>query len=309
MSDEYERGLTAVKAHMDANAQSASQIADVAASIRHMVANYSNTGIERPLSCRSVPVAFDAFDGEWLVPEGADEAKRCVYLHGGGWIGGSADSHRHFADRIASSVGWPLLLINYRLAPECPYPQGLDDCAEAVRFARANGPSGAAVAEHVAVLGDSAGGNLAAALTLRAIESSGDVPDSLALLSATLDFRPYAIPARGIDDQICSEEGFVGIAGLYLAGEGSVDDRAVSPIAAPEELVSRFPPTLIQTTSTEYLRDQGVNFAKTLWDNGVPVHLSVQPCLPHVFQLFQEELGSARLASSEIAHFLATAAH
>ena len=126
------------------------------------------------------------------------------------------------------------------------------------------------------------------------------------MLSAALDFRPYPDGIKGVSDPICSAEGFGAIADVYLQGAAEADDPLVSPAAAPDSVLAKFPPSLVQTTSTEYLRGQNVSFAERLWANDVPAYLSVQPGLPHAYQLFPQELFAAQFSIQEIAHFLKT---
>ena len=293
-----------VKQHLSQLAEKAGSFSDMVSATRYVMGNYSETGANRVLDCRVQQVAFEGFSGEWVVPADADEGLRGVYIHGGGWIAGSPDTHRHLVHMLAAATRRPILLIDYRLAPEHRFPQGLNDCVEAFEYVLKHGPSGAGNARNVALFGDSAGGNLVAAVAADMIMRGGTVPSALVMMSPALDFRPYPEPSEGIDDGICSEAGFTALADLYLQGDATIHDPRVSPLAAPDDILARFPPSLLQTTSIEYLRDQSVKFAARLWANGVSAYLSVQPDLPHAFHLFPQELANTRFAIAEIAHFL-----
>jgi epsilon-lactone hydrolase len=153
-------------------------------------------------------------------------------------------------------------------------------------------------------MGDSAGGNLAAASMINALTGGTVVPDALIMLSPVTDFRPASTPVLGTVDSVALGSGRSSIVDYYLQGNCADDDPLASPLAASAEILAGFPPTLVQVGSDEYLRDQGVDFAAALWNAGVPVHLSVWPNMPHVFQLFIQELGCARRAIREIAEFL-----
>ena len=80
------------------------------------------------------------FAAEWIVAPGADTSRRLVYLHGGGWVAGDLESHRPIAAELARLTGWAVLLVDYRLAPEHPFPAAFDDCVAAMTWARGHGP-------------------------------------------------------------------------------------------------------------------------------------------------------------------------
>ncbi|MBY0395192.1 MAG: alpha/beta hydrolase, partial [Thermoleophilia bacterium] len=173
------------------------------AAMRAQVDSYGDVGPRGPLLGVEVQaVSADGVDAEWLVPPaaGATPAGRIVYLHGGGWVAGGRESHRPMAAELARRSGWPVLLLDYRLAPEHPFPTGLEDCARGFAWAEQNGPEGSGGATALVLAGDSAGANLAVALTLQLSRSGGRIPDRLALLSPPLDGRPN--PARGAADDV-----------------------------------------------------------------------------------------------------------
>ena len=106
---------------------------------------------------------------EWLVPEGADAGSRLLYLHGGAYVAGSPDTHRALAGRIARASGCVALIVDYRLAPENPFPAALDDALAALEHAAEHGPGGTTRAAHsLFVAGDSAGGGLTLSTMLAA---------------------------------------------------------------------------------------------------------------------------------------------
>jgi monoterpene epsilon-lactone hydrolase len=119
-------------------------------------------------SYRLEPLAATGLRGEWITPEGADEARVVLFLHGGGYVFGSSLSHRHLAAEIARAVGSRALSLDYRLAPEHPFPAAVDDALAGYRHLLEAGFSPG----HIAIVGDSAGGGLAVA-TLVAIKLAG----------------------------------------------------------------------------------------------------------------------------------------
>lgn len=293
-----------VKNHISGLIARSDDMDDLTVAMRYVMDNYCLTGAERDFGCTTISVDLGTCSGEWFVPPGADPDRRIVYIHGGGWFAGSIDTHRHLIDRIARAAGRALFAVDYRLAPEHPFPAGLEDAGRAYAHACANGPGGSGEASGIALMGDSAGGNISAALVIDLIGRGARLPDALALLSAVVDFRPPDRMPPGADDPTCEPTTQTRIAALYLQGGTTVDDPLVSPAAAGPEILAKFPPTLVQVSSDEYLRDQDVAFAGALWRLGVAVHLSVWPHQPHAFQLFPQELSAAGQAIEEIARFL-----
>jgi len=261
------------------------------------------------------PVSAGGVPGVWVTAEGADSTRRIVYIHGGGWRSGAPEHYRGFAATLARLSGASILLVDYRLAPEHRFPAGLDDCVTAYEWAVDNGPESARAgradadpAERVFLAGDSAGGNLAAATCLRLCAAGGRVPDRLALIAGTLD--NVEVERRvGIDDPICAPEELARCTRTYLADGHSPADPYVSPVFAPDELLRRFPPTLLQVSAIEALVWDSKRFAARLEDAGVRVTLSVWPELPHVWHMFLGHLDEAHEGLAEIADFLDRVEH
>ena len=256
--------------------------------------------------CSLQPVQIGQRSGEWLVPPNAMAGHRLVHLHGGGWIAGSLVSHRAMLAELAVAAKVAVLAIDYGLAPEAPFPSGLLDCVSAIDFAAKTGPEGEEPAKRLYVSGDSAGGNLAAASIIQIGRIAGRLPDRLVLMSPFL--ATSALPIRlqsPTRDPIVSIEGMQHVRSVY-ASSASPDDALVEPLLAkPSELAS-FPPTLIQVSSAETLRDQAITFADALWAADVETRLSIWPGLPHVWQVFVASSSDARGALIEAAQFLTT---
>ena len=274
------------------------------AAMRAFVDRYGDIGPRAPLRGVAVtPVTAASRPAEWLVPVGADPDARLLYLHGGGWSAGGLESHRPLAAQLATLTGRATLLLSYRLAPEHPFPAGLEDCAAALRWTAEHGPEGPSPARRLLLAGDSAGANLAAAACLLAVRDGGRVPDRLAMICAPVDAS--AKPDRGARADIVAgnTELEQAIAG-YVQGGASLDDPRLSPLRAESALLSGFPPTLLQVSGAEFLLWDSQRFADRLITAGVRTTLSVWPDLPHVWHAFLELLPEARLALSEVADFL-----
>lgn len=295
--------LTSIASTIDLSGISDPFLQWVAAN-RAIVSQYGDLGGRPSIDgVRFIPVSADGVSAEWAVPESGSTTRRIVWLHGGAWSAGSPDSHRSLTAMLAQISGASVLVPDYRLAPENKFPAGLNDCTKALAWAAVHGPDKDERAETLTLVGDSAGGNLAAATTLQTIAIGGRVPDRLAIIAGTLDNAPN--PERvGLDDPICTTETLeVSTVGYLKEGDLATDPR-VSPVYASEEALRQFPPTLIQVSSTEALLFDSKRFARRLEDAGIRVNLSIWPGLPHVWHAFLNLLPEAKQAVQEISDFL-----
>jgi acetyl esterase/lipase len=278
---------------------------DPLSGIRSSTENYSmgqrGRGAER---CKEIEVRIGDRPAIWLAPPGARDDLRLVHLHGGGWIAGSITSHRAFAAELAWRANAPVLLPSYRLAPEHPYPAALEDALSALRHAQAHSPTGLPSSASVCVSGDSAGGNLAAALALKCAAMGSPGPDRIALMSPLLALKlgesAFSAP---VHDPVVQQDGIDFVAAMYTNGATDLAPF-IEPLMANSDLLQRLRPTLIQVSGAESLRNQAVAFANRLWDVGVEARLSMWPHLPHVWHVFLEMLPDSRAAVAEAAAFL-----
>lgn len=278
---------------------------------RKTVADYAGSAPPPDLSgVTFAPVSANGVACEWVTVEGSDPARRIVYLHGGGWSAGGVESHRPILAVLARLSRASLLFVDYRLAPEHPYPAPLDDCVAAYEFALLNGPASAASGRaggdpptRISVAGDSAGGNLSVATCIRLAKTGRPLPDRLVAIAGSLD--NVAMWERvGVDDLIVTPEALAFSAHHYLAGGGSVAEPEISPVLTPPEILAQFPPTLLQVSTIEALLHDSKLFAARLEKAGVRVNLSLWPDVPHVWHAFVGLFPEAEAALGEVADFV-----
>ncbi len=206
-----------------------------------------------------------------------------VYLHGGGWVAGSLDTHDPFCRLLAPLAGCSIVSVDYRLAPEAPYPAALDDAHAAFLWVAEHAPTWSGSPDKLALGGDSSGANLAAVTANRlGFEPGSPRPSALVLLYPVTDhpssLHPsYAENATGYGLQ---ESGMRWFWDLYAPG-GNPDDPSLSPLRIP--VLPALPPTLIATAEYDVLRDEGIAYAKRLAAAGVPATHMHAPDMPHNF--------------------------
>jgi acetyl esterase/lipase len=243
---------------------------------------------------------------QFYVPTSGNRSNaRILYIHGGAWCGGTLSGYRALAATLARQSATAVLLIDYRLAPEHQVPDGLNDCIAAYEWLLQNGPQGCTVAKRIPIAGDSAGGNLAAALTIRRITEGQSPPSRLALIAGTLDLGVSSYVAR--HDPLAGPESTPLTLQVYAPGPDSTSDPLINPMAASDPVLESFPPTLLQASNDEYLMGSSESFARRLIASGVRTVLSGWPLMPHVWHNFLDTIPEARAALSEVASFLGAA--
>ena len=215
---------------------------------------------------------------EWLTPPGAVPDRVILYLHGGAYCAGSTRSHRSLASRVAAAAGARALVLDYRLAPEHPFPAAVDDADAAYQWI-VEFQSGA---DRVAIVGDSAGGGLTTAVLLRARDAGRPMPSAAVCLSPWFDLTMSCESVRTLADRdLILDPGSLGIAiDEYLAGADPRDPLASALFAD----CSGFPPLLIQAGADEIVLDEAVQVGERAAAAGVDVTVDVDPGMCHVYQ-------------------------
>jgi epsilon-lactone hydrolase len=278
-----DRGIDVVRAHLAALPPSASM------TIAERRAQYERAErvFPTPADVAIDHVTAPTRPAEWLRPPGARTDAAVLYLHGGGYVIGSPRSHRHLAAAIARAAGTAALLLDYRLAPEHPFPAALDDAVAAYQWV---------------VAGDSAGGGLTVATLLAARERGLPRPAAGVCISPWVDLTcsgaTYATKATV--DPIVTRQSVNMMAEAYTGGR---DPKAplVSPLYAD---LRDLPPLLVHVGSDEVLLDDALGLAERARAAGVDVTLEEWPAMIHVWHWFLPMLAEAERAIGVIGRFV-----
>jgi epsilon-lactone hydrolase len=247
---------------------------------------------------RVLPVQAGSVPAEWLIPPGAPADRALLYIHGGAWRIGSPGTHRGMVSYIAFESGVRALSIDYRLAPENPFPAGLEDCITAYDWLLSN----EIPADKIIVAGDSAGGNLTLALLVALRDAGKPLPAGAVALSPATDLAAIheSYHTRANLDPILSNLGSSTVLVDYITSHDP-HDPYISPIYAD---LHGLPPMLIHVGDHEVLLDDSVIFGERARAAGVDARVVVWPEMFHVFQIFVPFVPEARQAVSQIAEFI-----
>ncbi|HET7416499.1 MAG TPA: alpha/beta hydrolase [Solirubrobacterales bacterium] len=236
----------------------------------------------------------------YVPPAGPQPPPLLVYFHGGGWVIGDLETHDDPCRFLAARSGAAVLAVDYRLAPEHPFPAAVEDAEAAYAWAAANAERLGTAPARVAVGGDSAGANLAAAVCLLARDKGLQPPLMQLLIYPVTDVASEAPSRRTF------EEGFLLTRGdmdwferHYLPVESDREDPRVSVLRAPD--LSGLPPAYVATAGFDPLRDEGEAYAERLREAGVEVALRRHPGLVHSYANLTAICPTARAAMLEAA--------
>jgi acetyl esterase/lipase len=250
-----------------------------------------------PDDVRHESVKADGVRCEWLLPEGCVSDKVLLYLHGGGFVYGWTDSHRHMVAHLARQMGVRALAVDYRLAPEHPFPAALEDCVAAYRWLLKQGIA----PESIVVAGDSAGGNLTLTTMLWLRDHGDPLPAAAACLSPATDMTEREEIRRGFDP-ILHPRALIGFRASYVANNDP-SDPLLSPVYAD---LHGLPPLLIHAGEDEILCGDCVRMAEVARQAGVETRVEVYPRMWHVWHMNFAELPEGAAALEDIAQFLST---
>ena len=243
-------------------------------------------------------VSANGVPAEWTATPGVARDAAILYFHGGGYVIGSLDSHRHMVSEAGRAANCVALALDYRLAPEHPFPAPVEDAVSAYRYLLAHGFK----PERVALAGDSAGGGLVVAAMVAIREADLPQPGCGWALSPWIDMEAIgeSMESKAAADPSVQKPGILDMARLYLGG---ADPR--SPLAAP--LYADFTglaPLLIQVGAAETLLDDAIRLAQKAGAADVFVDLQIWPEMVHVWPLYWPELKAGKRALDDAGAFV-----
>jgi len=230
-----------------------------------------------------------------------------VYFHGGGWtLFGGLDVCDWLPSRVAAELGAVVVAVDYRLAPQHPYPAAVDDCLAAVRWASEHADELGASPSRLAVFGDSAGGNLSAVIALLARDAGGPAIRAQGLIypvtDTTLDDASMRENARKPVLHRADMDAFF----RHYLGESREHGADLDPSVAPIHAASLagLPPALVQVSAHDVLRDQALAYAARLKAEGTPIEVKTYAEAPHGWVTYPGIMRVSRRASAELVDFL-----
>lgn len=232
-----------------------------------------------------------------------DPLPMVVNYHGGGWCLGSPEQSRWLASRVAAEVGAVVVSPTYRLAPEHEYPAAVDDAWASLRWIHAHAEELGGDADRLAVMGDSAGGNQAAVMTLQARDAGGPPLRAQVLIYPAVEMYERW-PSEDEYDQapVLTSELMHRFAHLYLGPSYGTEDWRVSPIRATDH--SGLPPALILTAGHDPIRDHGPKYTEVLHAAGVEATLINYPQAIHGFASLPGVVPAAADLRDDVIEFL-----
>lgn len=271
---------------------------------------------------QSGDIAMPDIDEEWITvsaPTGEVKARVLkphgttgklpviLYIHGAGWVFGNAHTHDRLARELAVEVGAAVVFPEYSLSPEAHYPVAIEENYAVARWIRGDGASKGLDTSHIAVAGDSVGGNMTAALTLMAKER-GDINFVVQLLfypvtDATFDTPSYQQFAQGY---YLRRDGMQWFWDQYTTSEAERNEITASPLRASVEQLEGLPPAMVTTGEADVLRDEGEAYASKLRQAGVAVTAVRYQGMIHDFVMLNalRETHAARAAITQACSFL-----
>jgi monoterpene epsilon-lactone hydrolase len=264
---------------------------------RQRIRAYERWGLNPPAGTETTPQSLGIVPAVRIGRPESQSGRHILYLHGGGYVAGSPALYRHITWRFAAAARARLIAIDYRLAPEHPFPGAIEDATAAWRALLFEGVD----PRRCAIVGDSAGGGLALALALALRDQGAPLPAALVALSPWTDLAMTGESDRpGASDPMMNADDLAPLVAQYLAG---ADPR--NPYASPLYGDPRgLPPTLLQVGSDEILRDDSQRMAERMREAGCDVTLEIWPRMPHVWHAFAPAMPEARKAITRVGEFV-----
>ncbi|HVZ10574.1 alpha/beta hydrolase [Rhodopila sp.] len=258
-----------------------------------------NLGLAKDVTV--TPVVANGVPAEWTSTPDAGQDKAILYLHGGGYVIGSLDSHRHLAAEAGRQAGTRTLALHYRLAPEHPFPAPVEDTVAAYRYLLDSGMK----PKNICIAGDSAGGGLVVGAMLALKQAGLPQPGCGWCISPWVDMEATgkSFTDRADTDPTVQRATIEMMAKWYL-GDADPKHPHASPIHGD---LRGLPPLLIQVGSVETLLDDSIALARKAGIDEVPVDLQIWPEMIHIWHIFFPMLTAGRRALASGGAFVRTA--
>jgi acetyl esterase/lipase len=223
-------------------------------------------------------VSADGVPAIWCNPLGAAEDRAILFTHGGGFVVGSCHTHRKLAGHLAKAVGCRALVVDYRRAPEAPFPAQLEDSVKAFRWLVAQGiqPS------NIVTAGDSAGGNLAISVALKLRDDGDALPAAILPMSPWLDMegKGETLTTNSSTDPLVQAPLLLQMAAIFLGPDGSATDPLANPLYAD---LAGLPPIYMNAGGSECLLSDATRFCENAERAGVDVTCEIEEGMQHVY--------------------------
>lgn len=241
---------------------------------------------------------IDEIPSAWFLPKKVHHQNAILYLHGGGYAVGSIYTHKSLISKLVATSNTPTLAIDYRLAPENPYPAAIDDALKAYQFLLTKGY----LPQQICIAGDSAGGGLTLATLLKIKELGIEMPGCAVCLSPWTDLTisGASVVNRKVQDPMLPADRLMRYASQY-AGAEPTNSPFISPLFGN---LKNLPPLLIQVGTDEVLLDDSLRFAEKAKLDGVKTTLEVWEDMIHVWQYFWQYIPEGEKAIKNIALFI-----
>ena len=249
--------------------------------------------------------AFGGVTCDVLSPEVTASNRILLYVHGGGFVAGSRLSWRNFCASVAAESSTRLILPEYRLAPQFPYPAALEDIQIVFREIHEKILRTGSEEPQIILAADGSGASLALALAQTLMEELRQKIKSVILLSPWLDMNPQSkfLAHKKTGDGVLTPEAIFRC-GKHYTSEDNLGKPLISPLYVENYNLRQFPPVYIQCGGEEVTLDGLRSFQKKLAENGVPCTLDVWPDMMFMFQMAHEHLPQAHLAIQRIGSYI-----
>ena len=241
------------------------------------------------------PVSADGVPCEWIIPQSSLPDQVLLYLHGGGFVFGLTPLHLQMGAYLAQNMGMRILMVDYRLAPDYPFPAALEDCVTAYRWLLKKD----IMAQNIAVAGDSAGGNLTITMLMKLRDSGNPLSAAAACLSPVTDLSTKENLRKGFKDPLLPPKAVKRYTRSYV-GQNDAHDPLISPVFGD---LRGLPPLLVHVGEDEILLEDAIRITRLAKSLDVNARLEIYSRMWHVWQLFLA-LPEAVQSLADIAQFL-----